>query len=412
MNLDPKRLERQRQVVRRFWATGGKGSFLAATGFGKSLVGVMAMLMFRKKYPDVPIIVCVPSDYLRAQWRVLVKEHKLTNVYVNTVHTLIKHRTYAGLLILDEMHSYSSPVFSGIFQSVSYNFILGMTATMNEDEERDLILHEKCPVFDEITLKECLNEGWVSPFVVYNYGIVLNEDDQMYYDDLSGKFNKFASTFGHNLTEMFRCLNDSDYRKEFAKERKWPPERIIIHAKNAVSNMKLRKDFLYNHPEILNTAEAIIKTHGKGKKIITFSQSADFCDALTDRLGYEHARSYHTRMKSQEIEGKKYAGKKLKDKVLELFKKDEIQVINTAKALDQGVDIPHIDMSLVCSGTSSVRQSIQRTGRNIRYVKGKRACEINIFIKDTQSEKWLRKRQRKHPRSTIRYILNINEIAP
>ena len=412
MKLDPVRLERQKQVVRGFWATGGRGSFLAATGFGKSLVAIMAIMMFRKRHPDEPVVICVPSDYLRHQWRELMKEHKLTEVYVNTVHTLVKRPCRAGLLILDEMHSYSSPVFSGIFRSVNYSFVLGMTATLSDDEERDQILHDRCPIFDEISLKECLDNGWVSPFVIYNYGIDLNPDDRIYYDEITGKFNRYMATFGFSLKEMYACLGDLLYRKRYARGIKgMTPEKLVVYAVQANNAMQERKGFLYNHEDIADHAVRIINRHGKGKKIITFSQTSAFCEMLTSRLG-TRSNSYHTNLTPQIIGGKKYSGKKLKTRIMESFIEGEIDVLNTAKALDQGVDIPDIDMSLVCSGSSSVRQSIQRTGRNIRMKEGKRAVEINLYLRDTQSEKWLRKRQRKHPRSTIKYIFDINEITP
>ena len=45
--------------------------------------------------------------------------------------------------------------------------------------------------------------------------------------------------------------------------------------------------------------------------------------------------------------------------------------------------------------TSTSRQDLQRTGRAIRFAPGKTGLIVNLYIKDTQDEKWLRNRQKK-----------------
>jgi len=87
---------------------------------------------------------------------------------------------------------------------------------------------------------------------------------------------------------------------------------------------------------------------------------------------------------------------------------DKIRVINTAKSLDEGFDISGIELAIICSGTSSERQDLQRTGRAIRYSDGKLGMIINLYIKNTQDEKWLKARQKKN--ENIVYVKNIDEI--
>lgn len=411
MKLDPSKLARQKQIARTFWQQGGIGSFLAATGFGKSFTAILIIKSLQRKFPGLTTLVVVPSDYLRDQWRGLIKSFGLSRIRVDTVHSMVKESGRVDFVILDEMHSYTSPVFSNIFDVINYTYLLGMTATMREDPERNRLLHEKCPVFDEVTLKECLEKGWVSPFVIYNYGLNLNEEDRWYYDNLSGKFNRAFAVFGHDLKLAFKCLEKKKVREAYAKKIKWDPGRVAGAAANMSKNMSERKEFLYNHPLLLDAGVGIVNYLGDDRKIITFGQSTDFADRMTQALGPGRSMSYHSKMGATEIDGKVYRGKKLKNKVIELFETNEIRVINTAESLDQGTDIEDIDTSLVCSGTSSVLQALQRTGRDIRVKEGKLACEINLFLRNTQSEKWLRKRQRKHPRKTIKYISDINEIA-
>jgi superfamily II DNA or RNA helicase len=66
-------------------------------------------------------------------------------------------------------------------------------------------------------------------------------------------------------------------------------------------------------------------------------------------------------------------------------------VLSTAKALDEGFDIEGIELGIIASYTSSSRQNIQRTGRAIRYLRGKFAVVVNLYIKDTQEKTWLKR---------------------
>lgn len=411
MKLDPSRLKRQKEIAKRWWEAGGVGSFLAATGFGKTYTALITIDAMRRKFPDLSIAVAVPSDYLRDQWKTRLASQKIYNVNVDTVHSFVNAGpAQVDMLVLDEMHAYTSPVFSTIFDLLDYRYLLGMTATLRDDTDRNQILHAKCPIFDEVTLAECLKNGWVAPFQIYNYGLTLSEQEMRYYKDLSGKFNKAFGLFGHDLNLAFSCLNDPLVRRRYAKQKGWDPKRLVGTAANMVRNMKERKEFLYHYHGLFTHAKQIIDAHGDNRKIITFSQSTESADRMSELLG-DRAMSYHSNLTATEINGEKYTGKALKDKIIELYNDGVIDTLNTAKALDQGVDIEDIDMSLVCSGTSSALQALQRTGRQIRAKEGKRACEINMYIRDTQSEKWLRKRQRKHPRLTINYISDLNEIA-
>jgi superfamily II DNA or RNA helicase len=61
------------------------------------------------------------------------------------------------------------------------------------------------------------------------------------------------------------------------------------------------------------------------------------------------------------------------------------------KALDEGVDIPTIDLGLIASRTSKQLQNTQRVGRTLRIIEGKKSFVINLYIKESQDEIWLKK---------------------
>jgi superfamily II DNA or RNA helicase len=88
---------------------------------------------------------------------------------------------------------------------------------------------------------------------------------------------------------------------------------------------------------------------------------------------------------------------------------NSVRVISTARALDEGFDIEGIEMALITSGTSTERQFTQRMGRSIRFVPNKIALVINLYIKDTQDERWAKQRQSATP--NVYWIDSLEEIS-
>jgi len=105
----------------------------------------------------------------------------------------------------------------------------------------------------------------------------------------------------------------------------------------------------------------------------------------------------------------KVVASKLRKLALTKFEAGEVQVLCTAKALDEGFNVENIECAIICSASSKRRQMVQRMGRSLRFVKNKTAKILNIYIKNTQDETWLRKRQKGD--TNIRWISDINQIV-
>ena len=79
------------------------------------------------------------------------------------------------MIILDEVHRYASDVFSLVFKQVGYKYILGLTATFERLDGKEILLQKYAPVIDKITLEDSLLNGWVSPYIEYE--VLINVDD-------------------------------------------------------------------------------------------------------------------------------------------------------------------------------------------------------------------------------------------
>jgi superfamily II DNA or RNA helicase len=71
---------------------------------------------------------------------------------------------------------------------------------------------------------------------------------------------------------------------------------------------------------------------------------------------------------------------KERQKILDAFKKKQIQILVAIKCLDEGVDIPNAKNAYFLSSTSNPREFVQRRGRVLRKSKCKNYAKIYDFI--------------------------------
>ena len=145
------RTERQREAVKKWITNKGHASIEAATGFGKTNVGLMTIKSLLKKYPSARVLVVVPTTTLKNQWQAKIDEWGFTfNAEVQVINTVIKYTWTCDLLVLDEEHRYNSDDFSTIFEKVKYKLILGLTATFERLDGKHVIMQNYCPIVDRI----------------------------------------------------------------------------------------------------------------------------------------------------------------------------------------------------------------------------------------------------------------------
>ncbi|MEM3980809.1 MAG: helicase-related protein, partial [Ignisphaera sp.] len=78
---------------------------------------------------------------------------------------------------------------------------------------------------------------------------------------------------------------------------------------------------------------------------------------------------------------------------LAILRGGEINILASAMALDEGIDVPDASVAIVVSGTGSYREYIQRLGRILRP-KNKEALLIEIITKKTIEPSLSRRRRR------------------
>lgn len=218
------------------------------------------------------------------------------------------------------------------------------------------------------------------------------------------------------------------------------PDKIVGYAVQARKLISARKQFISNH--YLKTKAVIDIYHLLKLKTISFSETRQVADELYTMVGEKHAVKYYSKMPSIKMmvtKTKEYKRRASVDRFIEKhpdtdfeliekngifilswqeektvgekIQKEEalrklidnrynIDFISSVRALNEGIDIPDLGAAIIHSRDSVARNTVQRIGRVARlfiYKDGskKKPIIVNIYLKNTKDEDWLRTAMRK-----------------
>ena len=379
--------ERQEESLRAWLKNKGRGCIEACTGYGKTKVGLNAIETVRKRYPELSVIVVVPTDVLRNQWLEQLDERGLGwNCKVEIINTASKTIDQCDLLILDEVHKFAADQFSHVFKTVKYKHVLGLTATIERLDGKHELIKKYCPVVDTVTIEVAKANGWVSEFTEYQV-IVSAEDIDIYRDynkEFVQHFEFFNFDFGLAMSMVGQkgLTNRLRYRDELCpngskEEKSKILKEIMYHSMGFTHALQNRKKFIHNHPQKIEVAREIIK-HRADKKIITFSANTKMAEAIG--VGYVYT-------------GKE--GKKKNRITIGEFKQLDKGVINSCKLAIEGFDCPGLSVGIVMGVDSSATKAIQSTGRVVRKEGSKYAEMFTLVMENTVEQEWFKK---SHPK--------------
>ena len=331
--------------------------------------------------------------------------------------------------------------FSRIFTNVKYNWILGLTATIDRLDGKEVYLKRYAPVVVSIPQKMAIERGWINDFLEINVPVFLSRAENSALQDISKQIRSYAAKFG-DFDLMRQCMNSEKavaYAQQYYPLQD-PKEKGKEIARDAVQGqrcVRARQDFLYKTEHKVAATVDLINEFGL--RTITFSQSTQFADEVKAGVG-KRAVSYHSNLetvvrmvkkhklyktesgaKSYALkhgykytsvagdmwsvywqEPKKMGAMSLRKEALTRFldpKYTSVDVMCTAIALDQGFDDPTVVLGVDASRSSNPTQHTQRTGRiarNYTYPDGKakRGIYVNFYVPQSRDEDWLRKCQK------------------
>ena len=464
MIIDKKKLQRQQQVIYKWLHSslyGAKkdrqGTAKLITGFGKTFVAILAIKELFKLFATYNIVIVVPAN-IYEQWNKILNEQftkkQLIQISLFSISQIVnnKIKIKTDCLIVDELHECYSDEAIKILNGeyIQFKDNLGLTATYEDSKNRHTKIKDIFPVIDFISEQEGIKEGYISPYIEYNLSVELTGEEKEEYARLSKiiseNLNKFPKGIGLKVASA--CLSGGYHKgkkwtntqmvygyassKGWVKNMDltdaknaqindiWNPHKIFGYAQRLMNSIRLRKNILYNAESKYQTCIDICNKF-EGIKTILFSQSTSFADKLNLLLNEDKPNSsvvYHSALKTILAPSPKtnklikFGKVRRKRLALENIKTGKATRLCTASSLDKGLDIPDLGIGITSSGTSNFTQYKQRKGRSGRidmFNSDKKALLVNLYVKDTREENWLKERQSKST-NIIHFITSVDEI--
>ena len=232
-------------------------------------------------------------------------------------------REYFDYVVIDEFHHAVNDQYRRIAEYFNPQFLLGLTATPERMDGKNI--YEICDynVPYEISLKDAINKGMVVPFRYYG---IYDETDYSGLRLVKGRYDK------EQLTEIYK-----DNARRF--------DLIYKHYKKYHSRRALGFCCSRHHAE---------------------EMAREFC-----RRGIPAVAVYSNAEGEFSVD---------RDKAIRLLQNQEIRVIFSVDMFNEGVDITSLDMVMFLRPTESPTVFLQQLGRGLRTCKGKEYLNVLDFI--------------------------------
>lgn len=326
----------QRDLPAKWKAQGCKGTIKAVPGSGKTIAALTIMAEVAGRMDVV-----VPTLTLKAQWEGEIRARHpgmAGRVHVWVINTAARSAIDTDLLVVDEAHRSTSPIYSQLYANWKYRCVLGMTATPTPES-----IAYTGPVVADIGFKEAR----LSPFKVIFHLVPLSVPERSEYDILTRRILRLKQKSDEDIPEA---------RREDAVKM------LVMQRRSLVYEIKSR---------VPATVKIVMQSPRSKTLILTerIGQADEIYRSLTDAGA--RAVLYHSH------HGREYD--------IEAFKRGRVPVMVSVRQLKEGFDVPDIEREIIASTALTEQHHIQALGRAIRYYPGKRA-EIHILLADDTTD--------------------------
>jgi superfamily II DNA or RNA helicase len=397
----------QEVAYQKWLANNRRGVFAMATGTGKTITALNALLQQYRLHGVYQCLILVPSITLVEQWyaecrafnfQTIVKASSLKPWDTELSSLLLQNRmrrtsfiviaTYAtfrterfrtviesfpddGMIIADEAHNLGAPGVKALLAGLTMKNRIGLSATVERkydeigNEAIDLYFSDHHPYVYSLSMKEALEEGWLCKYYYYPHIVRLSAAEMEEYVVLSKKICQY-----YNSSDA--SFRDNPQLSALLIKRK----RIIDKAASKLDAFKKIMKERYASGGSLAYSLAYIP-EGSETDYSTKDHSMESADEL--RLIDEYTRAVRD-IDSRILVMQFTANTDDRDRILKEFSDGRIDVLTSMKCLDEGVDVPRTEFAVFCASSTNSRQFIQRRGRVLRKATGKEWATIHDLI--------------------------------
>ncbi|MDD9803010.1 MAG: DEAD/DEAH box helicase family protein [Deltaproteobacteria bacterium] len=370
----PKLRTYQEKAVNRWIKNNGRGVLEMATGSGKTITAMCAMLELSKQNDSTLVIIVVPYNTIAEQWKL-----RLTNMDITVITTLGNNNwvrevsdgvqllnsngrigikviitSYSSyykekfvsltqecrvpiILIADEVHHAGSfEQQKGLLQN--YQYRLGLTATLQR--HYDVIGTEALKnyfggIVFSYDLGQAISDGILAKYKYHLHSVELTTEEYKRYN----KETRYIGMLANSKDE------DRHEKIEFAKIRR---SHIIRDAQNKINKFE----------EII-AADPLLK------------HTLIFCSEKQINYVQNILLKANPPIKSRRIIANDPKNPNERMKIIQELVKENYDAVVAIDVLDEGMDAPEIKNCIMLSSSGNPKQFIQRRGRILRKFFGK-----------------------------------------
>ncbi len=338
------KLQSERQIHNRY-----KNLIVAATGTGKTVVSAFDYKRFVRENPKSKnrlLFVAHRKEILEQSidcYRKVLKDRNFGDLWVGNYipsqkeHLFISIQTfnsqefieniredYYDYVVIDEFHHSAAPSYDRLLEYVKPKILLGMTATPERMDGKDVTKYFDNKIAAEIRLGEAINRKILSPF---NYFAVTDTETLKNIKWRSG---------GYDVRELENVYTKDNQRAE-----------LVIR-----SIKKYNRDIY----EVRGLGFCVSKLH------------AEYMSKFFNNVGIPSIC-----LVSDSNDEERYSAKAK-------LEKREINFIFVVDLYNEGVDIPSVDTVLFLRPTESITVFLQQLGRGLRLDEGKECLTVLDFV--------------------------------
>jgi len=352
---------------------------IIAHNSGKTYCAIQILKQMLERHPKYYVLIVVPKNViLEKGWFPELYENGFTMAQVGLYYSLakeIKQITITNIqnisnldmklfdfVIWDEIHNACT---KRLLKFVEYpnKYKLGLSATIERMDNKHWQMLKAFNYNRFIySSKQALQDDVLNKFAFKNIEVIM---DEVTYD----KYLKLTQDMGVTIKQ-----GGSYYRIMQGKSGEEIKMRLL-------KIMNERKQLVLNYPLKMGALKLICKQHENEKTLVFNEFNKITTNAYFELLDVGiRAKVVHSGIAKIKI-----------DKILSDYKKGKFNTLLATRILDEGYNLPSIEVGIIQAGNSTAKQTIQRLGRVLRK-KEKPSILYQIYVANTMEEKQAMKR--------------------
>lgn len=371
----------QRAALEAWMGGRSRGVVVLPTGAGKSHVAMMAIDARRRG-----TLVVAPTLDLVRQWYDLLRtsfglpvgvvgggEFTVEPLTVTTYDSAYNHMDHLGnrfgMVVFDECHHLPSEGYAMAARLCLAPFRLGLTATPERADGRELLLDE---LIGPLSLRRDIIElsgDYLAEYETVRVEVELTPEERDAYDQARATYRDYVRRMGIRMGNRGQGWSEFIMRAATSEA-----------GQEAMQAYRAQRRLAFAASAKIDYVEHLLDHHNNDRTLIFTENNATAYDV--SRRFLIPAITHQTKVSER-------------SEILAGLAEGRYTAVVTSKVLNEGVDVPDANIAIIMSGSGSVREHVQRLGRVLRKRGDKRATLYELVTADT-SETFTSERRRDH----------------